>query len=162
MDKNSTPNNPASAPQTSPEEDTTLLAIEALEARSVDPNPEPWSPTPRPAPIPTPIVAAKPLPIVQPEPSKVARPAPLQVMSPEPKVIVKTKPEPVAPAPIVLEKPKKPLTPAEEMAEELANAPARSYFQFFLHQSKPRKVFIIISIAIVIIGIGIGAYLALR
>ena len=46
MDKNSISKTPIPTPETSPEEDATLLAIEALEARTVDPNPKPWTPTP--------------------------------------------------------------------------------------------------------------------
>jgi hypothetical protein len=143
MDKNSISTAPIPTPETSPEEDATLLAIEALEARTVDPNPEPWTPTPR---------TTHALPV---KPSKEEHTGPLK--SSKPVTITKVVDPVVLIAPIA-EKPKKPATPAEEMAEELANAPAMSYFQFFWHQNKPRKPFIIIGIAVIVIGLVAGAY----
>jgi hypothetical protein len=175
MDKSSTPKNAVPTPQTSPEEDATLLAIEALEARIVDPNPKPWSPSPRPKPAPVKLapsippkvqrviepVIAPPTPLVVVPVAKPIQLKPIQVKA-EPKEVIGTGPLVVIKAPVVPEKPKKPATPAEEMAEELAHAPAMSYFQFFLHQTKPRKAFIIIGITFIAIGIGAGVYFAIR
>jgi hypothetical protein len=176
MDKNSIPKNAVPTPETSPEEDATLLAIEALEARSVDPNPEPWSPSPRPMPaamekpapsvplkvpqVIEPVIVAK-VPLVVVPAAKPIQLKPIQAKA-EPKEVIGTGPLGIVKAPVVPEEPKKPATPAEEMADELARAPAMSYFQFFLHQTKPRKAFIIIGIAVVAIGLGASVYFAIR
>lgn len=173
MDKNSISKTPIPTPETSPEEDATLLAIEALEARTVDPNPKPWTPTPRTAHV----LPAKPSKMDHTEPLKTSKPVaitkiadpvstvvPQQIIRvrPEPQAAIAKKPEPVVLKATIAEKPKKPTTPAEEMAEELANAPAMSYFQFFWHQNKPRKPFIIIGIAVIVIGLVTGAYFVIK
>jgi hypothetical protein len=166
MDKNPISKTPKPTPETSPEEDIALLAIEALEARAIDPNPEPWSPSPRPKAAvlaePVPIIQLEPATVVRLEPVKIVKPLVIKSIEPMPKVIVKTKPEVVVTPPIAIEKIKKPLTPAEAMAEALANAPAMSYFQFFLRQHAPRKVFIIIGIAVVVIGVAAVIYFTVR
>ncbi|HEY8886139.1 MAG TPA: hypothetical protein VIM31_01415 [Candidatus Microsaccharimonas sp.] len=172
MDQNSTPNNSPPAQSSSPEEDTTLLAIEALEARTVDPDPRPLN-APREIPvperhIPTPTVTPK---VIEPIIAKPAPSAPQPVTAAQ--TPIEVKPTPIIvnpapkvvnlpPAPIVPPKPKKPATPSEEMAEELASAPSLSGFQFFANQKAPRKPFIIVGIAVVIIGAGVAAYFATR
>ncbi|MDB5180203.1 MAG: hypothetical protein JWN12_835 [Candidatus Saccharibacteria bacterium] len=149
MDQKSTPNSEVPTQTTSPEEDSALLAIEALEARTIDPDPRPLnapretSVPPRPTPMPT----ASP---------KVIEPVITQPITPTLKPDVTPKPVVVAP------KPKQPSTPSEEMAEELEAAPATSSFQFFANQKPPRKPFIIIGIVVVIAGIGVAAYFATR
>jgi hypothetical protein len=128
--------------------------------------------------MPTPVQQPTPAatPVVKPEPPKVIEPivppiAPVVATPPpkppkpvevkqDPKVVIGTGPVIQTRTPPVVVKPKKPATAAEEMAEELAHAPAMSYFQFFMHQNKPRKVFIIAGIAVVVIGLGVGAYFA--
>ena len=166
MDKNLISNTPNPTPETSPEEDIALLAIEALEARIVDPNPEPWSPSPRPKAAtlaePEPVIQPQPVLVVRPEPTKTVKPQVIKSTEPVPKIIVKVKPETIVAPPIVIEKIKKPSTPAEEMAEALANAPAMSYFHFFLHQHTPRKAFIIIGMAVIAIALLTAAYFAIR
>ena len=147
--------------QTSPEEDATLLAIEALEAQSVDldtPKPEtskPVEPVVVAAPVPTPIAAPpvpKPAPVA-PRPV-VAAPKPTPTPVQEQK---KPVPKPVAPV-----APKKPLTPAEKIAEALASdEPAPKRFQFFLRQKPPRKPFVIGGLVLVLIALGVGAYVTL-
>jgi|GEM_PF-1878923 len=179
MDQNSKAKDAAAAQSLSPEEDSTLLAIEALEARDIDPNPrafnaprdipvppraapqaqapkviEPITPAPTPAPVEKPVIHKT---VVIEPPKPVAKPTPVEV-KPQPKA-----PEP-APAPVVVTppKPKKPATPSEEMAEELAHAPSTSGFQFFLHQKAPRRPFVIVAVIVVLIGIGAAAFFATR
>jgi hypothetical protein len=175
MDSSSIPNSAAPVQQTSPEEDATLLAIEALEAQSVDPNPEPLIRDPRdmvaPRTIPTPPVVPKSVQVIEPViPPTAPALAPIAVPEPvtpieltpepipEPAPIVETAPAPVTPEPVVPEKPKKPATTAEEMADELAHAPATSPFQFFLHQKPPRTPFIILGVVVLLIGAGVAIY----
>lgn len=171
MDQQSHPNSGAPVQTTSPEEDATLLAIEALEARSVDPNPKPLN-----APIETPEPVVQPTPaLVPPTPPtpKVIEPVLTRPVSEPPKPIaIVPKPAPVIaqpsitpesnPTPIAPLKPKKRGTPSEEMAEELASAPATSRYQFFAGQKAPRKPFIIIGLIVIVIAIGVAAYLTLR
>lgn len=170
MDQPSPTNSKVPVQTTSPEEDATLLAIEALEARSVDPNPRPLHaprdvpvPERRPASIPT-----APTPTVVPPTPKVIEPIVAKPIIEPPVVIapisapapVQPKPQ-VAPAHIIPAKPKKKGTPSEEMAEELASAPASSGFQFFANQKPPRKPFIIVGLVLIVIAIGVGAYFTL-
>ena len=166
MDKNLISKTPNPTPETSPEEDIALLAIEALEARTVDPNPKPWSPSPRPKAAvlaePVPIIQPVPIAVVHPEPAKIVKPQVIKSTELVPKIVVKAKPEVVVAPPVVIEKIKKPSTPAEEMAEALANAPAMSYFQFFLRQHTPRKAFIIIGMAVIVVGLVTAVYFAVR
>lgn len=154
MDSNLIPKKLLPVEQTSPEEDAKLLAIEALEARSVDPNPEPL--IPQPAAV---VVTPTPLPVSTAGP----KPVPVQVIEPT----IPTPPlapiiESTAPKPIIIEIPKAQATPAEEMAEALAHAPAPSRFQFFLHQKPPRKPFVILIAVVFVIGIAVTAYFAIR
>jgi hypothetical protein len=144
----------------SPEEDAILLAIEALEARSVDPDPRPLNAPrevavpPRPAPVapPMPVKVIEP---VIPVPTPVLRP----ITPPQPApIIIKEAPKPIALPP----KPVTPVTPAEAIADALAHAPATKGFQFFLNQHAPRKPFIIIGAVVIVIAVGVGAYLILR
>lgn len=182
MDKKSTTNSSVPDQATVPEEDATLLAIEALEARSIDPNPRPWN-APRETPVPErPVVAPAPRviepviskPVVQP-PQTASKPVesikPIETKPvtpvthtspPTPAVDTKSVVKPVAPVPVVPPKPKKHLTTSEKIAEELANAPAPSRFQFFSYRNPPRKPFVIIGIIVVIIGIGVAAYVTLH
>lgn len=164
MDQKSSLNSAVPDQTTSPEEDATLLAIEALEARTVDPDPRPLN-APRETPVPprqTPAPIAPPKPIepivikpVAPTPKPDVTPIPIVTAAPTPAPV----PRQVTPAP----KPKHPSTPSEEMAEELEGAPATSSgFQFFTNQKPPRKPFIIIGIAVVIVGIGVAAYFTTR
>jgi hypothetical protein len=174
MDKNSTSTNPVPDQTTSPEEDATLLAIEALEARSVDPNPRPWN-APREIPVParpaTPPVAPKVIEPVVPNPATQTlqshtelKVAPLHANVQPAPAEIKLTPPPVAPtpAPVTKPQPKKHATPSEEMAQELATAPTSKAFQFFINQKPPRKPFIIIGSIVVVIGLGVAAYFTLR
>jgi len=144
-----------------PEDDVELQAIEALEARTVDPNPGPLrvptrhrdqpvpertvAPEPKPVekPIaPTPVVA----PVIKPQPVKVAPPV-IEVVKPKPK------PEPEV----------APLTTSDQMNNELAKAPplnvAQTIRQFFGKQNSSRPSAIIVAI-ITLILIAIGGYFA--
>jgi len=169
MDSDSLSKKAPPVQQTSPEEDATLLAIEALEAQSVDldrPKVE------APAPAPTPAVVVPPAPkqapirtvvperIVAPTPvAPVPEPAKIPVAAPKP---VPTPVAPVAPKPIAPVRPKAPATPAEEIAEALASdEPAPKRFQFFLNQKPPRKPFVIGGLILVLIALGVGAYVTL-
>lgn len=181
MDQNSLPNTSKLVQTTSPEEDTVLLAIEALEARSVDLHPRPLN-SPRQGPVPPrPVVVAMPAgpkvmdAVIAPSaPSAPLIPKPIipKVTVPEPKPVeikpphkaVKLAEKPVSPppAPAPPAKPKKPATPSEEMADELAHAPVSLGFQFFTNQKPPRKPFVIIGIAVVLIGIAVAAYFSIH
>lgn len=166
MDQNSRPNTIDPVEPTMPEEDPTLLAIEALEARAIDDNPTPLS-TPRDIPVPprlAPVPPPAPVPkVIEPIIPKPAAPQPAPTVPkpvPEP-----PKPTPKAEAPQVPEtppKPKKPTTPAEAIAEELAHAPTTRGFQFFTNHAAPRKPFIIVGIIVVVVALGVGAYFFLR
>jgi hypothetical protein len=173
MDQSSIPNNTVPVQTTSPEEDATLLAIEALEARTVDPNPRPLN-APREIPVPprvapTPPVTPK---VIEPIIAKLAASAPKPIAVPKPALVpIKTTAtviisEPkivdVVPVPVTPPKPKKSSTPAEEMAEELAAAPASRGFQFFINQKPPRRLFIIVGIIVVLVGAGVAVYFATR
>lgn len=162
MDKSSIPNSAVPDQATSPEEDATLLAIEALEARSVDPNPRPLNAPPREIPVPERPIAAPVTPkVIEPvitAPKPVVQPTPI-VIQPVPKPPIAPVP---APAPVVAPKPKRHATPSEEMAEELAGAPASFGFQFFANQKPPRKPFIVVGIIVIVIGIGVAAYFTSR
>jgi hypothetical protein len=169
MNPNDTPTSPEPPIPASPEDDPRLQAIEALEARVVDPNPGPLDldklgakPVVTPAPLPN---VPAPDPVVQPVPVKprletTALQAPI---TPAPEKPIAPPQVPIQEVKKVEEKPKVPKTPAAEMAEELANAPAtRPPFQFFLHQKASRQQ---IYIAVAIIGViilGVLAYLGLR
>lgn len=168
MDQRSNQNSSIPVQQTSPEEDATLLAIEALEARSVDPNPRPLTEDPsRVAPRPAPTV-----PPIQPkatiEPVKaptlvVSAPQPVQPKPVEPEKPAEPKPIPES-KPVVIQevKPKKPATTAEEIAEALAGAPAPSRYPFFAYSKPPRKPFIILGVVVILIGLGAVAYFAIH
>jgi len=167
MNPTSTPDGLDPANPLSIEDDPVLQAIEAHEARPDDvytkhvpavvtPTPV-ATPAPVPAPIPEPVIAPTP-----PEPVVIA-PAPAPVTptpTPAPATI------PVINQPIqqkVVEKPKKPLTPAEKIAEEIANNPAtKAPFQFFIYKQVSKKTTIIIFVIIAIILVGIGAYVVLN
>ena len=156
MDPNPLSHSPTPAQATIPEEDATLLAIEALEARAIDldivvPPPQPAVPEPR-----------KTIgPIVQPVPPRV--PAP-QIIPPP----VVPKPDIVVPKPVpqptmqpVTNTPPKPAraeTPAEQIANELKSASSFPVFQFFARQKPPRRQFVIIGAILVIIALGVGGY----
>jgi hypothetical protein len=167
MDQKSTPHSEVPVQTTSPEEDSALLAIEALEARTVDPNPRPLN-MPRETPVPprpTPVPIASPK-VIEPIIAKPIAPTPKPDITPvhthAPAPIAAARPTPT-PAPVVAPpKPKRPSTPAEEMAEELQAAPVTLGFQFFANQKPPRKRFIIIGIIIVVAGIGVAAYFTTR
>ena len=167
MDSDSLSKKAPPVQQTSPEEDATLLAIEALEAQSVDldrPKVEVPAPAPTvvvpPAPKQAPTRTVVPERIVAPTPvAPVPEPAKTPVAAPKP---VPTPVAPVAPKPIALVRPKAPATPAEEIAEALASdEPAPKRFQFFLNQKPPRKPFVIGGLILVLIALGIGAYVTL-
>ncbi|MBC7564963.1 hypothetical protein H7100_01885 [Candidatus Saccharibacteria bacterium] len=171
MDQQSHPHSGTPVQATSPEEDATLLAIEALEARSVDPNPRPLNaprevpvPERRPAPaLPLVHVAPKVIepvlakPVIEPPKKVIIQPQTMTAVAPTP-VRPKLDEVPIQVAPA---KPKKKGTPSEEMAEALAAAPSTSGFQFFANQKPPRKPFIVIGVVLVIIAVGVGAYFAL-
>lgn len=158
----------------SPEEDSKLLAIEALEARTVDPNPRPLIDPNPPRDIPVPA-RSSPVAVQKPEAPKpiVVAPKPLV---PAPKPIADVTPVTTAPTPTIHippqpepahvtalpPKPKKKGTPSEEMAEELAAAPTTTGFQFFAGQRSARKPFVVIAIIVVVIAIGVGAYFFTR
>jgi hypothetical protein len=175
MNPNDTPTSPEPPIPISPEDNAALQAIEALEARSVDPNPGPLN---------LDVLTQKPM-----TKQDIAKPAapvsvtltPAQVIQPtKPTVTVVPKPKPVVipavpatpvPAPIkevqksapVPEKPKVPKTPAEEMADELANVPAtRPSFQFFMRQKASRKQIMIAVTVVIVIILGVSGYLGLK
>ena len=152
MDQNSIPNSVVPAQTTIPEEDATLLAIEALEARSIDQSPRPLN-----APnTPRDIHVAPRQAVIPPARRKVIGPVVVKATAPAPKPVVPP------PAPITPPKPKKPLTLSEAIAEALASAPVSRSFQFFTNHSAPRKPFIIIGIIVVVIGAGVAAYFTTR
>ena len=161
MDQDSIPNKAVPVPQTSPEEDATLLAIEALEAQSVDLDaPKTQQPIVAPAPLPPivskPAVTSKPITITRPEPTAIPSPAP--VKTPTVALIAPQKPAPVIKPPV----PKKPSTPAEAIAEALASdTPGPKRFQFFVNQKPPRMMFIVGGIIAILIGLGVAAYFTL-
>ncbi|MDB5160010.1 MAG: hypothetical protein JWO99_273 [Candidatus Saccharibacteria bacterium] len=141
----------------SPEDDATLQAIEALEARTVDPDPEPYTPSAsrRPAPAITPKPVVAPIPVAP----KVMEPV-LAKAAVAATTVISAPPEtPAAPQPV---KPSVPKTPAIEIAEELANAPATSPedapFQPFPKRKPSKKSLLAIVGVIVIIGLIIGGY----
>jgi len=147
-----------------PEDDVELQAIEALEARTVDPNPGPLRvparhrdqpvpertvmPEPKPVdkPIEKPVVKAPVPPVIKPQPVKVTPPV-VEVVKPEPK------PEPKA----------APLSTSDKMNNELAKAPplnvAQTIRQFFGKQKASHPSVIIVAIIIVIL-IAVGGYFA--
>ena len=155
MDQDPISNKAVPVQQTSPEEDAALLAIEALEAQSVDldtPKSAPAVSIPTPAPKPTPI---------PPKPTEVIKPVAV-VGTPAPAVI----PKPVAvaptPKPEIAPQQKKPSTPAEEIAEALSSdTPGPKRFQFFINQKPPRLPFVIGGIVAVVVGLGVAAYFTL-
>jgi hypothetical protein len=162
MDHSSHPNNVEPVEASTPEEDPNLLAIEALEARTVDDDPKPLSaprdipvpprtvPTPAPTPKVIEPIIAKPIPVVP----KPVEPKPAPVIT---KPIVA-----LPPAEVIPPKPKKPATTAEAIAEELAHAPATHGFQFFINRAAPRTPFVVGGIILVVVALGVGAYFILR
>jgi hypothetical protein len=154
-----------------PEDSPRLQAIEALEAREVDPNPKPYDPNslrsqphvhaPEPkAPALKPVEPPKTIEPVKP----VAPEEPVTPIDATPDAPV---PKPVeAPAPKPAPKPKRPKSLPEEMAEEIATLPpTRAPFQFFHDQNGLRKNRVIaavgigaalLAIAVVIIGLSLG------
>lgn len=148
MDQNPLSHSPTPAQATIPEEDATLLAIEALEARAVDLDARPLT---RPAPRVQP--PAPPIPVAQPAPAKIP-----EVKIPEVKKVI----EPVIAKPVVeAPKPKKPSTPAEQIAHELASTSSFPMFQFFARSKPPRKQFVVIGIVLVLVALGVGGYFLL-
>lgn len=137
MDPKPLPNKPAPVQQTSPEEDAALLAIEALEAQSVELD--------TPAPQPTPIQNTPPtVAVVQ---AVVAPVAPQPPAQPVPSAPVAPKPEP---------------TLSQAIDAALASTePAPKRFQFFAHQKPPRKPFVIGGILAILVGLAVGAYFTL-
>jgi len=159
--------NIAPVQSTSPEDDATLQAIEALEAITVDLHPRPLQPATPPVTQPASAVATPPLikqvmgPVVQrtPAAAPVTQPAPAPI--PTPTTPTDKPPQPPLP-------PKhRPSTPAEAIAEELANAPPSSpkdsLFQPFLRQlpSKKRLVMAII-IGSSVVVLATAGYFVLR
>lgn len=141
MNRDSIPDSAPPMQTVIPEEDARLLAIEALEARSVDLNP----PQPRVAPRPVPVA-----PHVT---------APVTPHIPAPLVGVGVK----EPVPASTKKPITPATPAEAIADALANGQSTTKrFQFFTYTKAPRKPFIIIGSIVVLIAIGVGVYFTVR
>jgi len=167
---NPTTLNIAPIQSTSPEDDATLQAIEALEAITVDLHPKPLQPATPPVTQPASVVATPPLikqvmgPVVQrtPAAAPVTQPAPAAPV-PIPTPVTHTDKPPQPPLP-----PKhRPSTPAEAIAEELANAPPTSakdsLFQPFLRQlpSKKRLVAAIV-IGSSVVVLATAAYFVLR
>jgi hypothetical protein len=179
MNPNDMPTSPEPPIPVSPEDDPNLQAIEALEARSIDPNPGPLdldklmkaAPVPaRPAqsvkPAATKLAPLRPQvaprPAVQPA-TPVARPVatPIAAQKPVEETVVVAPIKPIEKP--VVEKPKVPKTPAEEMSEELATIPSmRPPFQFFLRQKASRKQIGIAIGVLVVIILGVGGYLGFR
>jgi len=157
MDQDSIPSSATPVPQTSPEEDATLLAIEALEAQSVDLDaPKPALQPQATVPAPTPqLVPAPPKPAEEIKPVGVVN-APAPVAVPQPVTVAQPpKAEPI-PAP------KKPSTPAEEIAEALSSdTPGPKRFQFFTNQKPPRLPFVVGGIIAIVVGLGVAAYFTL-
>ena len=144
MDQKPTQSKTTPVQQTSPEEDATLLAIEALEAQSVD--------------LDAPKVPAAPA-QVQVAPTLPTQPTPQQVTPPPVIKPVAALKIPVQP-PVVT--PVQPSTPAQAIAAALASdTPAPKRFQFFVNQKPPRKPFVIGGILAVLIGLGVAAYFTL-
>ena len=160
---NATPSQPIS-----PEDDATLQAIEALEARSIDPDPEPYIPRVSSRPV----VTATPV-IIEPRSIKMVAPTP----APAPKTmepiitktavataqgVVKNTTPTAMPAPQVPPKPKVHKTLAVEIAEELANAPPTvpgdAPFQPFSKQKPSKKSLLIIVGVILVLGLIVGGY----
>ena len=118
----------------SPEDDATLQAIEALEARSIDENPAPFIPVAAPKPAPVAKVALKPVvaPIEEPEvvpptpaPAPIVAPPPqVQAPKPTPAPEIQRPIDPPIVHPTPPPKPTVPKKPSEAIAEELENAPA--------------------------------------
>jgi hypothetical protein len=156
------PTNPIVPPTASnqsinPEDDAMLQAIEALEARTVDPDPEPYTPSAsRP---PAPIIVPKPVVIPVPVAPKVMEPVLAKAAVAATTVIANPPEKPPAPKPV---RPSVPKTPAVEIAEELANAPATSPedapFQPFPKRKPSKKSLLAIVGVIVLIGLIIGGY----
>lgn len=148
MDQDSISKKAPPVQQTSPEEDATLLAIEALEAQSID--------------LDTPAVQQAPAPVAPPQPV-VVRPTPapvkpLPLATPLPPVRAVPTPVPT-PAPA----PEKPQTLSEKINEAISSdtpAPTKR-FQFFINQKPPRKPFVIGGIVAIAVGLGVAAYLTL-
>jgi len=162
MNPTSTPDGLDPANPLSLEDDPVLQAIEAHEARPDDVYTKRVPPQPVAPPAPEPI----PVPIPEPEPVVVGptveiKPAPTEEA---PKATPET--IPVINQPIQqkeVEKPKKPLTPAEKIAEEIANNPAtKAPFQFFIHQEVSKKTLIVVFAIIFVILVGIGVYVVLN
>ncbi|MBC7459161.1 hypothetical protein H7200_00385 [Candidatus Saccharibacteria bacterium] len=128
---------PTTPTSLTPEEDATLLAIESLEARSVD------APTVKPVARPVVTPAIKPIgPVVVP-------PAPISASPAQPKI-------PPITAPIN--------DVASAIAAALASAPAQSKqsrFNPFAHQKISKKPFIVITIILLVAGLVVGGYFAL-
>jgi len=179
MNPTSTPDGLDPANPLSLEDDPVLQAIEAHEARPDDvytkrvPPPPVAPPAPEPIPVPTP----EPEPVVV-GPTVEIKPAPTEeapAATPAPQVPPPKLPEPPKPTPETIpvinqpiqqkevEKPKKPLTPAEKIAEEIANNPAtKAPFQFFIHQEVSKKTLIVVFAIIFVILVGIGVYVVLN
>lgn len=167
------PVNPTPTQPMSPEDDATLQAIEALEARSIDPNPEPYVPRVAPRSVITATTV-----IIEPRVVKVVAPMPAPAPKTMEPIITKTSaatahvvvkhttpaPMPAAmPSPQLPPKPKVHKTPAVEIAEELANAPPTvpgdAPFQPFSKQKPSKKSLLIIVGVILVIGLIVGGYL---
>ena len=152
----------------SPEDDATLQAIEALEARSIDPDPEPYIPRVAPRPVVTATAV-----IIEPRTVKIVTPVPVPIPKIIEPIITKTA---VATAQVVVKhitptptpdttlppKPKVHKTPAVEIAEELANAPPTlpgdAPFQPFSKQKPSKKSLLIIVGVILVLGLIVGGY----
>lgn len=175
MSDDPTKNSSSTAPTINPEDDVALQAIEALEAQSIDPNPEPFIPVSRPAPMvaprptpapvapkPKPVEPVKPVvvtPIVPKIPAPVAKPAPTPTVAPAPPK-QEVKPKPTAPDVVA---PKKPKKPAEAIAEALANAPETVPYRPFVKQKLQAKPFIIGAAVFVVVALfGVGIYIYLQ
>ena len=160
---NATPSQPIS-----PEDDATLQAIEALEARSIDPDPEPYIPRVAPRPVVTATAV-----IIEPRTVKIVTPVPVPIRKTIDPIITKTAivtaqdivkhttPIPT-PAPQLPPKPKVHKTPAVEIAEELANAPPTlpgdAPFQPFSKQKPSKKSLLIIVGVILVLGLIVSGY----
>ncbi|RWZ78721.1 MAG: hypothetical protein EOT05_03160 [Candidatus Microsaccharimonas sossegonensis] len=153
MDHNSRPNHVEPVEVVVPEEDPHLLAIEALEARSVDDLAKPSHASgSQPVPPREPAVA---MPTLTP---KIKEPIGVRPIAPTLKPVEIKHPL----APVTPQKPKKPATTAEAIAEELTHASTSRAFQFFTNHPAPRKPFIVIGGIIVVTALGIGVYFFLR
>ena len=163
MDQDSISKKAPPVQQTSPEEDATLLAIEALEAQSIDLD------TPAVQPAPAPVAPPQPV-VVQPTPAPVA-PTPIPTPKPAPTPAKPLPPAtplpPVRTAPVAAPTPapapEKPQTLSEKINEAISSdtpAPTKR-FQFFINQKPPRKPFVIGGIVAIAVGLGVAAYLTL-